>query len=259
MKTNQLIQFSLQLSQLTARLPPEFGGQGRMRRPALKRLSPALQTAARRSACWLNRSKGWLLGGLGILLLWALLWPWLLALAVGLTVATGCYLAQQGQLRAWRGWQRLWSRANRSLSLSALAGLVATGSAYLALAIWIEAGRSWLAAGVILEGFGLLAILSLLVWRQCSKVAEAQPVSPDCLHQLSAADPLQRLIAIRQLTQLAQQANPPLAPAHLSECLRLMLDRELEPAVCHALIEGLRQLNSRPLSQPTEGRCVTPR
>lgn len=194
----------------------------------------------------LNRSKGWLLGGLGILLLWILLWQWLLALTVGLLAMAGCYLTQQGQLKAGLGWQRLWSRANRALSLSALAGLVATGSTYLALAIWIESDRSWLASGLILEGFSLLAILSLLLWRQwdpnSSAGLQAKPTA--YLNQLSDADPLQRLIAVRQLTQLAQQAHPPLAPTYLSEYFRLMLDRELEPLVCNALIEGLQQLGS---------------
>ena len=260
MKTNQLTQFSLQLSQFTAWLQQELQ-LSHLGQIVLERASPQRQRRyqavgqglgqgwGQSVGRWLNRSKGWLLCSLGGLLLWVLLWQWLLSLAVGLVVMVGCYLAQQGQLKSWRVWQRLWSRANRALSWSVLAGLAATGSSYLALATWIESDRSWLASGLILEGFGLLAILSLLVWRQFyspQPQANAQPID---LEQLSDADPLRRLIAVRQLTQLARRSNPPLAATHLSECFRLMLDRELEPLVCNALIEGLQQLNSK---QPLE-------
>ena len=255
MKTNQLTQLSLQLSQLTHRLQQDAPSFSQLVRPLrLRTVSPTLKQNYRSLTRRLNRSKGWLLGGCGFLLLWILLWQWLLALGLGLMVTVGCYLVQQGQLKSWRGWQRLWSRANRALSLSALAGLVATGGSYLALAIWIESDRSWLASGLILQGLGLLAILSLLLWRQWRPESSSQAnthfnsYADSYLNQLSDTDPLQRLIAVRQLTQLVQRSNsllPPiyLTPAHLSECFRLMLDREIEPLVCNALIEGLQQLN----------------
>jgi len=250
-KTNQLTQLSLQLSQLTARLQQNAPSFRQLVRPIRRgAASPKLKQNYRSLTRRLNRSKGWLLGGCGFLLLWVLLWQWLLALAAGLTVMVGCYLVQQGQLKTWRGWQRFWSQANRALSLSALAGLVATGGSYLALAIWIESDRSWLASGLILQGFGLLAILSLLLWRQLSSGsrlnfdAGSQPNQHLAyLNQLADADPLRRLIAVRQLTQLVQKPHPCFAPTHLSECFRLMLNREIEPLVCNALIEGLQQLN----------------
>ncbi len=250
MKTNPLPQLPHQLTQLTAQLqnllplslPPSL---------PLSRLGQAISLDTRSYRGWarrLNRSKGWLLGGLGGLLLLWFFWQWLLALTVGLAVMLGVYLGQQGQLKSWRGWQRLWGRANRALSLSALAGLMATGTAYLSLAIWLESDRSWLASGVILEGLALLAILSLLLWRQFGFAAKSEQHSTD-LTQLASSDPLQRLIAIRQLTQTAQQPYSPLAPSHLSECFRLMLDRETEPLLCNALIESLQQLD--PTKHPT--------
>ncbi len=257
-KTNQLSQFSLQLAQFTAqsasRLPQYL--------PQYLWLSRWPEKYSYRSLTRrLNRSKGWLLSCLGSLLLLWVFWQWLLALAVGLTAMLGVYLAEQGQLKSWRNWG-FWRRFDRALSLAALAGLATAGTVYLSLAIWLESDRSWLAMGVILEGLGLLAILSLLVWRQLdsprSKTeAPVSPnsiapdsIAPDYLRQLSAADPVQRLIAIRQLTQIVQQPKPPLAADHLSDCFRLMLDRETEPLLCHTLIESLQQLQPKPRLEP---------
>ncbi len=56
------------------------------------------------------------------------------------------------------------------------------------------------------------------------------------------------MIAVRQITQLLihaadQPSHLLLTPAQVTECFRLMLDRETEPLVCNALIESLQQLN----------------
>ncbi|HEY9659105.1 MAG TPA: hypothetical protein V6C65_11680, partial [Allocoleopsis sp.] len=65
------------------------------------------------------------------------------------------------------------------------------------------------------------------------------------LTQLTDPDPLKRLIAIRRLIQIAQSnATPLLSTAELADCLRLMLNRETEPIVCRALVEGLQALKS---------------
>ncbi|MBW4464265.1 MAG: hypothetical protein KME07_02340 [Pegethrix bostrychoides GSE-TBD4-15B] len=262
MKTNQLSQFPLQLAQFTAQSASRLPQYLSQYLPQYLWLSRWPEKYSYRSLTRrLNRSKGWLLSGLGSLLLLWVFWQWLLALAVGLTAMLGVYLAEQGQLKSWRNWG-FWRRFDRALSLAALAGLAAAGTVYLSLAIWLESDRSWLAMGVILEGLGLLAILSLLIWRQLDspRSKTEAPVSPDSiapdsiapdyLGQLSAADPVQRLIAIRQLTQIVQRPKPPLAANHLSDCFRLMLDRETEPLLCHTLIESLQQLQPKPCLEP---------
>jgi hypothetical protein len=261
-KTNQLSQFPLQLAQFTAQSASRLPQYLSQYLPQYLWLSRWPEKYSYRSLTRrLNRSKGWLLSGLGSLLLLWVFWQWLLALAVGLTAMLGVYLAEQGQLKSWRNWG-FWRRFDRALSLAALAGLAAAGTVYLSLAIWLESDRSWLAMGVILEGLGLLAILSLLIWRQLDspRSKTEAPVSPDSiapdsiapdyLGQLSAADPVQRLIAIRQLTQIVQRPKPPLAANHLSDCFRLMLDRETEPLLCHTLIESLQQLQPKPCLEP---------
>jgi hypothetical protein len=226
-------------------------------------------------------SKGWLFA-LAVLLL-LLLWHWQLVVSggMGLAAMLVVYLVGQGQ---WKlptvEWQRLWSRSNRPLTLAVVTGLIACFGTYLTIAIWQETGGSWLAKGIILEGFGILAILSLMGWQMfIRQTADRHSTSPSTeanqlLAELTNADPVHRLIAIRRITQQVA-ANPaelsvapgkaeanlsptfPLATAHVAECFRLMLNRETEPIVCRALVESLQVLNqaqSRSHSTPKATR-----
>jgi hypothetical protein len=180
-----------------------------------------------------------------------LIWNWqlVLALAIGAGVLVSVYLAQQGQWQIPKiHWQQ-WTGANRSLTLAIATGTIATLSTYITSHIWLEADQSWLAIGIILQGFGTLSILLLLTWQTLDR--QTEKLNPDSqLTHLSDADPLKRLIAVRQITQQAQQNAAPLPPAQIADCFRLMLNREIEPSVCSALLEGLqtlgqgRQLNS---------------
>ncbi len=216
-----------------------------------QKLSPVLHKQLNRLGQRLNGSKGWLLSGVGLLLLWVWIWQWVLSIGVGLMVMMGVYLTQQGQLNLnWQGWRKLWSRSNRALSLSALAGLVALGSTYLATAVWLESDQHWMATSILLEGLGILAIGCLLVWQLLNRPLQAQDRDDDhhtLLSDLSHPDPLKRLIAIRQIThQLLNASDPsglPMSASQLAECFRLMLDRETEALVCRALLESMQALN----------------
>lgn len=222
---------------------------------------------------WLTRYldawKGWL-SGLAIVAV-LLMWHWQLVVSAGagLLVMTLVYLVQQGQ---WRlpgvDWQTWWSRANRPLTLSIVSGGVALLSVYLTIAIWSESKQSWLATGMILQGFGSLAALILLTWQTIDRYwgdrqdGLGDRVLNQRLADLADADSLKRLIAVRQLTQWATTVMPvatqstPITPAHLAECFRLMLNRETEPAVCSALLEGLQTLNGNPQLHASEAEAI---
>jgi hypothetical protein len=239
--------------------------------------APALKPVSRRLA----RSKGWLLGFSGLVLL--LLWQWQLVVSggIGLAAMLTVYLVMQGQ---WQlpniNWQRFWSRSSRPLTLAGVAGGVVWFCTYCTIALWQETGGSWFAKSMILEGFGLLAVLGLLGWQLSRHPADRTHPSAELnlLADLSHSDPVQRLIAIRRIAQqMTQQMTQPitaetslhadridhpdrrtenrkehslkeplslgLSPAHLADCFRLMLDRETEPIVCRALVESLQALN----------------
>jgi hypothetical protein len=168
-----------------------------------------------------------------------ILWNWqlVLALAIGAIALTTVYLAPQKQwhLPAWQEW----TATNRSLTIAIATGTIATLSTYITTHIWLEADRSWLATGIILQGFGTLSILLFLTYQALDRSSKT---NPEPLTHLSDPEPLKRLIAIRQLTQQAQQNAAPLPAAQIADCFRLMLDRETEPSVCSALLDSLQTL-----------------
>jgi hypothetical protein len=253
-KTNTLTQLSSEVQHLTNRL--------------LKQLPDALPSfLQKRYKRLMNRAiaaKGWIGGGVGLLLLWVWAWQWVLSIAIGLAVIVGVYLGQQRQLKlSWRGWHKLWSRSNRSATVAVLAGILAWGSTYLATAVWLETDRPWLATSVLLEGGGILAILALLLWQLLQQPDRSEAQFQALLADLSDADPLKRLIAVRQLTQsllgrIANHSALPISPLHLAEYFRLMLDRETEPLVCRALVDSLQALQPSRQLAATQLATVSP-
>jgi hypothetical protein len=183
----------------------------------------------------------------GAMFLALLVWNWqlVLALGIGAAVLVSVYLAQQGQ---WRipsvNWRRLWTGSNRSLTVAIASGGVAAFSAYMTTTIWSGTEQHGLAIGIILQGFGTLTVLGWLTWQTLSQ--QASPLGSSTFNQaladLSAVDPLKRLIAVRQITHWVQETALPMTDAHVADCFRLMLDRETESSVCGALIEGLQVL-----------------
>lgn len=217
-----------------------------------RRLSRALRQD------WLSPQQLW-----GVVILVALLiWNWqlVLALAIGAGVLVSVYLGQQGQWKIPQvDWRWLWTGSHRSLTLAIASGGIAAFSAYITTGIWFEAEQSWLALGVILQGFGTLAILLLLLWQILNQHFKPAGLRDDrrldeLLGRLSDADPLKRLIAVRQITQQLQAealaevsahstfSSTLMPPVYIADCFRLMLNRETEPSVCSALLDGLQSL-----------------
>lgn len=216
---------------------------------------------------WLSPEQLWGIAIVVALLIWN--WQLVLALAIGTVVLVSIYLAQQGQWKIPQvDWRRLWTGANRPLALAIASGSIAAFSAYITTGIWLEAEQSWLALGIILQGFGTLAVLLLLTWQTLNRQFEAgsrkEQRLDDLLSRLSDTDPLKRLIAVRQITQqlqaetllqasIATPIDPTSMPsAYVADCFRLMLNRETEPSVCSALLDGLQSVRQgRQLSAAT--------
>lgn len=172
-----------------------------------------------------------------------LYWNWklLIATSVGVLVMWLVY-----RLQTW-DWQLYWSNlrrffggANRQLTLAVGSGGLATLSAYMAVSIGVDTDSVWVAAGAMLQGFGTLAILVLLVWQIFGRQALREEARVErILGTLTDPDPLKRLIAVRHLTSLAtkyDKANK----YGLAEYFRLMLDREQELPVREAVLEALQ-------------------
>ncbi|MEG3842550.1 hypothetical protein [Microcoleus sp. herbarium14] len=234
----------------------------KMRRPVDGPLggarSPVVSTALLK---WLlarpGRSKGWL-----AVVTLAAAWGWWnsqLLFSTGLGIAA-MMLVYRGQSRDWqllrsRG-EEFWEGPNRRFVLAVGSGGIATLAAYMSLAIWADSSSHWMALSLILQNFGTIAIAGLLLRQALSLGASKDEAALDrILADLTDADPVKRLIAVRQMTDLVNNgefghpssvksslAEPSsrIARNRAAECFRLMLSREPEAIVRNALLEGLQ-------------------
>lgn len=225
-----------------------------------------------------GRSKGWLLGLSGFVLL-VFNWRLVLSLIAGAGVMSLVYVGQQ---KRWRipinTWRNRWNSVDQRSVVTIASGIITFLSAYLAIAIWLESDSPWLATGIILQGFATLLILMLIVWQGLNRNADkSEPDFDHILANLTDSDPLKRLIAVRQATQWVSQDNqslpasrstrqPAVIPtaSHLADCFHLMLNQETEPIVRSALLDSLQLLSqhkrlaqgSEPLSMPAARRSA---
>jgi hypothetical protein len=135
---------------------------------------------------------------------------------------------------------------NQRLLLSVLSGMGATFGTYVALSIWLDTQNHWLATGMIVQGTATMGALGLLLWQNWGRWqlgAKPQPVFDlaQCLGDLTQADPLKRLIAIRQIN--AQIPHLPHEQAHIAEYFRILLSRETDAVICEALLAGMQLLS----------------
>jgi hypothetical protein len=236
-----------------------------------------------------EQKRGWLLClAIGLLLC---IWNWQLVVSsgAGLGALVGVYLIYQGQWHLSIRWRRLWHPSLRPVIVALCSGVVVSVGTYVSLALWIETHGSWVAKGLILQGIATTAVLVLLGWQTIDRVTRCETgdssATPHASHrtverllnELSDADALKRLLAVRRLTQWVRQqsvvatddreavihgVSAPLSVADLTDCFRLMLNRETDPAVCRALLDSLHQikppLNSQ-VSLPLERLPFSPK
>jgi hypothetical protein len=189
---------------------------------------------------WSN-SGSWLLVTSGMVAL--LFWNGRLVLATSVGVATMAiaYLLQDGQwqipdLRKWlQGW-------NRQFLLTVTSGSVATLGTYLAASVWAETTSHWIATLLILQGVATMGMLGLLIWRSLGQTtATSGATLNDVLPDLTALDPLKRLMAIHRIIELLERPTADRAThRQMANYFRLMLSREDQPIVREALLEGLQ-------------------
>jgi hypothetical protein len=193
---------------------------------------------------------GWLFGLTVVVAMLLCNWRLFLATGVGVFVLMLVYLMQE-----W-DWQvnlsdlrRFLSGSNRQLTLAVGSGGVATLSTYIAVSIWIDSDSSWIAAGAILQGFGTLATLLLLVWQIINRQANRDEAKLNAmLADLTDVDPLKRLIAVRQLIQWGTDSQLERhTRRHLADYFCLMLNREQETVVRDAVLEGLQVFGNTPI------------
>jgi hypothetical protein len=266
------------LTQLSHDRPPGTPGtaEKKRRRVGAKIVAPAgAPVVSAAFLKWLlerlTRSQGWLAVCIPAAV-WGL-WNSQLLFSTGLGIAA-MMLVYRGQSRDWELLrslvEQLWENPNRRFIVAVGSGGIATLGAYLSLGIWADSESHWMALNLILQNFGTIAIAGLLLRQALSLGAEQDEATLDrILADLTDADPVKRLIAVRQMTDLVnnggfdpvssvksslapwkRSAEKPfssraaltkrIARYRAAECFRLMLSREPEALVRNALLEGLQ-------------------
>lgn len=192
-----------------------------------------------------------------------LFWNWklLLAIGVGVLVMLLVYWMQDWDWQIpWLEIRRFLNGSNRQLTLAVGSGGIATLSTYMTAAIWIDSDSPWIAAGAIVQSFGTLLTLVLLVWQiVIANASRDEAQLEQLLTELTEVDPLKRLIAVRQMTRLVTRTRFESSDHRTAaEYLRLLLSREQETIVQEAVLNSLQALDKvqqlssvAPLSTPS--------
>ena len=197
----------------------------------------------------------------------------LLSTTVGVVVMVLVYRMQQWDWQVrWLEFWRYLTGSNRQLTLAVGCGAFATIAAYSSVSIWTDLENHWIASGMILQSLGLIGVIGLLIWLIIShKAGEQQAYLQVMLANLTDAEPLKRLIAVREITrwvantnfsvndpqklsasfkkgdrQTKFNSNSRISRSLLIECFQMMLVRESEPTIYNAVIEALQALDSVP-------------
>ena len=217
---------------------------------------------------WLDRlasSTGWL-AAVAVVTAWG--W-WngelLLSTGVGVLAMVLAYRMQEWDWQLLKSEvQRFLGGSNRQLIVAVASGGLATLATYMAVSIWADADSHWMAFSMIWQNFGTAAVLGLIAWRALArKAAQDEARLNQMLAALADADPMKRLIAVRQITSLVTHSqvnqtrlktgglghpspNKALGRSHVAECFRLMLSREPEALVRDAVLDALQALDNFP-------------
>ncbi|ERN42375.1 hypothetical protein KR51_00008960 [Rubidibacter lacunae KORDI 51-2] len=212
-------------------------------RRQLRSAQPALRAALGKFGRSLSM---WLACGAGTIAL--LLWNWQLVCATAAGIAT-LVLAYLIPTRYWQQVQtrvlQVWQGIPRHMTLAVVSsGIVAT-FVYAALAIWTAATDRWLAAGAIAQSVATFLTLGLLGWHVFERQPQRSFARDRYLRELTHADALKRLIAVRLLSERAL-TGAQAERKHLGEYFCLLHSRESEPLVRAAILDSLHRLELAP-------------
>ncbi|RZM77189.1 hypothetical protein DYY88_16195 [Leptolyngbya iicbica LK] len=186
-------------------------------------------------------------------------------LAIATSTLTYQFLASGDRL-PWETveplYQQCCTRLSRLGQTPLLASTLAFATTYGFAAAWSQLGGSW--AAMTLLGLGAGNLLFFLKEVNAQSTVGSETAMPGSTaesfgptwDELSAADPLKRLRAVRSLlhwclssdagTKTYLPGTDVTVRSHLVDCFRVMLTHESEPIVRAALVEGLKALQPKP-------------
>jgi hypothetical protein len=211
-------------------------------------LPPLLKSAKSLAKPWRAQGRWFVVGIGGAALLY---WNGQLVLSTGAGAGAmlGFYLLQDIGWRATVAELQNWLQdaltgVNRRFALAALCGGGVTLSTYLVSSVWLES--PWTATGLVLQGAATLGTLGWLAGRPRVAPNFDAPSLSQLLADLTDADPLKRLMAVRQIPD----RTPSIQQAHVIEYFQVLLSQEEHEVVRSAILQSLQQLCAAPPSMP---------
>ncbi len=173
-----------------------------------------------------------------------LIWNWqlLIALAVGLAAMALIYQLQTRDLQPWIAGLRHWLNGpHRLLLLCVPCGSIAMLGTYLGANLWDDTHNTWLVSCILLQGLGMMAGLALLSLQTVNQQSDRSDNHlDDALAELTHPNPLNRLIAVRQLNRLSDRnLLTPEQTRIANQALQLLLTQEPETLVREATLHSL--------------------
>ncbi len=218
------------------------------------------------------RNGGWALAVVGLMTWKSWNGALLISTAAGIGVMLLAYPLQQWNWqRSWSSLDRLLYRTPRPFIIAVASGGGATLLSYVTISLWVHLENPWLAGCLIAQMLGTVVVTGLLLGQRFDqKTAQTQTHVNQMLADLSQENPVQRLIAVRKLTQFLTSSEGQgirsnsqsqkflslhptsvqsmgMTPSQLAECFSLMLNQETEPTIRTALFEGLQVLEKEGL------------
>ena len=191
-------------------------------------------------------------------------WWWngqlLLATTVGIGMMWLTYKVSHKRYRKlWQTGIDWLTGHNRRLLFAVGSGSLGGFFTYMMAAIWADTENHWLATGSILQSLGTAIALIVLGWQINRGNSDRSTLKFDrLLEDLTATDTLKRLIAVRQLTNLAYK-NELMREQKLQliEYFQFMLGQSQETAIEEALLDSfdILGISTPSSSSPT---IVTP-
>jgi hypothetical protein len=187
------------------------------------------------------------IAGISGLVLVGLSLDWQLVIATATAIAT---MATIYNAQSW-GWRRIGRRlnqfrlgANGKLAIAVAMGGGSMVLVYTVLAIWNSQANHWLGFAESAEFLAVLGILALLLRQSLQSANQSQSKSLEHLVlDLSSANNLQRLVAVRQLQQAAPKTSPEQQQA-IAEYCQVLLSEETFIPVREAAFELLESLQT---------------
>ncbi len=179
-----------------------------------------------------------------------LLWNAKLVFSTGAGIGTMMvmYLLQDAQWRREKlpqiseRIQAQFEGLNRPFLWSTIGGGSAAFLSYLAISAWTETDAHWLATGLLVQGLMTFGVLGLALRRVLGETHTIETIEVShWVETLSHSDPIQRLLAVRQLTKTAQ-STPLIQQKEILEYFQLMVSREPEESIREAVWQALETL-----------------